>query len=250
MRQLMERNVNNSNGLLKVIAIFGWASILGVSMNANAGLFGFGGDSWKEEVLLHDGTKIIVDRSQSYGDPRHMGDAPPIKEQTITFTLPGTNKPITWKDETTEDIGHANFDLLALHIKNGIPYIVTSPNLCIAYNKWGNPTPPYIFFKYTSKTWRQIPISDFPTEFTNINLVIDDGAEAKNIASHGVVSSDAVKKLNGRLSQKEYKTIIRLPLSNGCPKLDPVKGGGWQSPGGAKAPHPIIPSDSDTEKRQ
>ena len=38
--------------------------------NACAGLFGFGGDSWKEEVLLHDGAKIVVKRSLSYSGRR------------------------------------------------------------------------------------------------------------------------------------------------------------------------------------
>jgi hypothetical protein len=85
------------------------ALILGVSMNA----CGFGGDSWKEEVLLHDGSKIIVNRSQSYGGRHEIGQSPPIKEQEITFTLPNTKKNITFKSEYGEDIGRANFQLLA-----------------------------------------------------------------------------------------------------------------------------------------
>ena len=36
--------------------------LIATSMNANAGFLGFGGTSWKEEVLLHDGSKIIVNR--------------------------------------------------------------------------------------------------------------------------------------------------------------------------------------------
>ena len=59
---------------------------LGVSMNADAGLFGFGDPSWKEEVRLHDGSKIVVERSQSYGGRHEIGQSSPIKEQSITFT--------------------------------------------------------------------------------------------------------------------------------------------------------------------
>jgi hypothetical protein len=65
--------------------------ILGGSMNACA----IGGSSWKEEVLLHDGRKLIVERSQTYGGRHEIGQTPPIKEQDITFTLPGTKRALT-----------------------------------------------------------------------------------------------------------------------------------------------------------
>jgi len=68
--------------------------------------------SWKEEVLLHDGSKIVVERSQTYGGRHEIGQKPPIKEQEITFTLPGSSRSITWKSEYSEDIGRANFNLL------------------------------------------------------------------------------------------------------------------------------------------
>jgi hypothetical protein len=41
--------------------------LLGIGLKADAGMFGFGGDSWKEELLLHDGSKVIITRSQTYG---------------------------------------------------------------------------------------------------------------------------------------------------------------------------------------
>jgi hypothetical protein len=41
--------------MLKQIAKLGLLLMMRVSMSANAGLLGFGGNSWKEEVLLHDG---------------------------------------------------------------------------------------------------------------------------------------------------------------------------------------------------
>ena len=134
--------------------------IMGTSMNV-FGFLGFGNSaSWKEEVLLHDGGKIIVKRSQSYGGRGEIGQTPPIKEQDITFTLPGTNKSITWKSEYSEDVGRANFKLLALHVLNGTPYIVAIPNLCLSYNKWGRPNPPYVFFKFASNEWARIPLSE------------------------------------------------------------------------------------------
>ena len=160
---------------------------LGVSMNA----YGFGGDSWKEEVLLHDGSKMIVKRSQSYGGQHEIGQPPPIKEHTISFMLPSTKETITWTSEYGEDIGRTNFYLLAVHVLNGTPYIVASPYLCLSYNKWGRPNPPYVFFKYDGKAWQRIPIEEFPAEFTTINVALDIlGREVKNLVSLGVVSSE------------------------------------------------------------
>ena len=143
--------MNNEHGLSRIIRAAGLALTLGLSMGACAGLFGFGGSTWKEEVLLHDGGTIIVERSQSYGGRHEIGQSPPIKEEDITFALPGKRKPIVWTSEYSEDVGRANFEPLALHILNDTPYIVTTPNLCLAYNKWGRPNPPYVFLDTTAR---------------------------------------------------------------------------------------------------
>ena len=140
------------------------------SMSACAGLLGLGGDSWKEEVLLHDGSKLIVKRSQNYGGRHEIGQSPPIREHTITFRLPGSSKTITWTSEYGEELGRTNFNLLAVHVLNGTPYIVTEPNLCLSYNKWGRPNPPYVFYKYDGKTWQRISLEELPVDFKTINV--------------------------------------------------------------------------------
>ncbi len=88
--------MNNRHWLLKRIAKLGFLLMMGATMNANVGLFGLGGTNWKEEVLLHDGSKIIVKRSQSYGGRHEIWQSPPVKEHTISFTLPNSSKAITW----------------------------------------------------------------------------------------------------------------------------------------------------------
>ncbi len=202
--------------------------MLGVSMNACSS----DAVSWKEEVLLHDGSKIVVERSQSYGGRHEIGQTPPIKEQTIKFMLPGTNKTITWRSEYSEDIGRSNFILLALHILKGTPYIVASPNLCLSYNKWGRPNPPYVFFKYDGKGWERISLAEFPVEFKEINVVVSTKAEEETITANPLVSAELVKKLNATLEQPEYKTILREPLAQErCPQYS----------SGPKAPIPITP---------
>ncbi len=190
---------------LSRITNVGLILMMGVSMSAYS-------DSWKEEALLHDGSKVIVSRTQDFGGRHELGQSPPIKEQTISFVLPNTRKQITFKNDYGEDIGRANFMLLALHILNGTPYLVTAPNLCLSYNKWGRPNPPYVVFKHDANTWQRISLEELPAEFKDINLVINTKSHAKTIVSQSPVSAELVRKLNGSLTQPELKTILRESL--------------------------------------
>ncbi|MCC6966920.1 MAG: hypothetical protein IT391_11660 [Nitrospira sp.] len=191
---------------------------VGVAMNAEAGFLGLGGDSWKEEVLLHDGRKVVITRSQTYGGSREIGQPPPIKEHTITFTLPNTDKAIEWTSEYGEDIGRTNFFLLAVHVLSGKPYIVAEPYMCLSYNKWGRPNPPYVVFKYEGTAWQRIPLAELPAEFTTINVALAVmGREVKHLVELGFVSSETIKKLNDHIDRREVKTLLREPVKAGSP---------------------------------
>jgi hypothetical protein len=224
-----DRSMSKQNGMMKRIAKLGMLLMMGVSMSACS-------DSWKEEVLLHDGQKIIVKRLQSYGGRGEIGQGAPIKEYNISFTLPNSNKTIKWTSEYSEDVGRANLHPLALHVLNGTPYIVSEPNLCLAYNKWGRPNPPYVIFKYDGNEWQHITIQELPVEFKDINLVNNTKDHAGQLMSASVVSADAVKSFNSSLPQPEYHTILReaMPESALCPQYS-------SSP---TAPIPIKPKAS------
>jgi len=221
-------------GMVKAGLLFLVLILMGGVPHAHAFL-GFGNSaSWKEEVLLHDGGKIVVTRSQTRGGRGEVGQSP-IKEHSITFTPSGEEKAITWKDEYSEDVGHSNFDLLALHLLNNTPYIVASSYGCLAYNKWGRPNPPYIVFKYDGTVWQRIPLSEVPVEFTAINLVINASAHEKKLLDLGVVSAAMVKRFNSSLTQPYLKTIVRTMLAPGsigvsCEELIRYKCG-WGAPG-------------------
>ena len=207
-------------GLLRTINATILTLTLGVSMNADAGIFGFGDDSWREEVLLHDGQKIIVQRAQSYGGRHEIGQSPPIKEHRISFSLPSSGKTITWTSEYGEDLGRTNFNLLAVHVTNGTPYIVASPNLCLSYNKWGRPNPPYVFFKHEENEWKRITLETFPAEFKNVNVVLSiRGRQVENLVKLGFVSIEKVSELNKHIELPEHRIILReaMPNGNGCP---------------------------------
>lgn len=217
------------HAMLQQLIKLGLLLMLGASTNASAGLFG--GTSWKEEVLLHDGSKIIVKRSQTRGGSHEIGQPPPVKEHTISFMLQNSSKTITWTSEYGEDIGRANFDLLAVHVLNGTPYIVAAPNLCLSYNKWGRPNPPYVVFKYNDKDWQRIPLSDLPAELKTINVAVSTLGDEDKLTSLGFVSAEKIKELNSDFKQPEYKIILREPLKGSgvtsCGYLIPYGKGGW-----------------------
>ena len=196
-----------------IVTILSLATLM--SACAQAGKAAGAGDSWKEEVLLHDGQKIIVERSQTYGGRHEIGQAVPEKEHTIRFRIPNSTGQLFWTSEYSEELGRTNFNLLALHIKQGIPYLVADPNLCLSYNKWGRPNPPYVFFKYDGKEWQRIGISEVPTEFKTINLIVNNSRlfEIKESSKDaGYVPFESVIKINDNLRQPELKTILREPL--------------------------------------
>ena len=201
------------HSLLKVISAFALTLTLGTSMNANAGLPGIGGDSWKEEVLLHDGQKIILERSQTYKGRSEPGQRTPIGEHTIRFSLPGSSKTVTWTSEYGEEIGRTDFDLLALHVKNNTPYVVAEPNLCLSYNKWGRPNPPYVVFRHDGNTWQRIALDALPTEFTTANVVQGiRGIDVENLVKARQISAEQVAGLNAGQERPESKSILREAL--------------------------------------
>jgi len=191
----------------KIIAIFALISVL--SLNACAGL---GGTTWKEEVLLHDGSKLIVERSVTRGG-HGIAQQSIATEESLSFTLPGTNERVIWRDQFSPDLGSANFNLMMLEISQGTTYLVSSPMGCLSYNKWGRPNPPYVVFQYCDKAWSRIELQSLPREFTAPNLIISSpDAEAKQLG-RGTINAETIKKLNTGFSQPEFRSILREQLA-------------------------------------
>lgn len=216
------------NRLLQVINTIGLIGLLGGCMSAEAGLFGLGGDSWKEEVLLHDGSKIIVGRSQTRGGNHEVGQSAPIKEWHIVFTLPNSIKEIVWtsKDWVSFDTNGSSLGLLAFDIVDSVPYVVTITGSCTDYNKWGRPNPPYVIFKYDGKIWHRITLTELPIEIKEANVVNDTGDYEKELIKHnGAITSDEIKKINGyyRPEVIYQKIFVREPIKNdvtACSKFE------------------------------
>ncbi|MBN1364871.1 MAG: hypothetical protein JW976_08715 [Syntrophaceae bacterium] len=219
MREMEE----SKNGLwsrrtgIGIITILIFIFIGGTNIST-AGFLGIGDTtSWKEEVLLHDGSKIVVERWQKHGGRSEPGQKPGISDQSITFTIPGINKTVKWADEASAELGgRANFELFALHILKTTPYIITSPYLCLSYNKWERPNPPYVVFKYENKEWKRIEMTELPMEFKNINLVINSNSHEKELVSQHLVTTEMIEQFNSSLTQEECKTIVRTPIKIWC----------------------------------
>ena len=236
--------MNTHRGMLKQITKLGLFLMMGVSMSAGAGLFGFGGTSWKEEVLLHDGKKMVVERSQTRGGRHEIGQEVPVAEHIISFKQPGTEQIVTWKSEYGTEIEKSSLLPLALDVVGGTPYIVATPAGCLAYNKWERPNPPYIVQKFDGKTWQRIPLSAFPTEIKEANVVISalvGQFERRLTGRSAPVPASEIRSINteARDPNVQYlRVLVREPLKPGspgvsCPDYNSPR---YMSP---KAPNPI-----------
>lgn len=219
---------------LKQIAKLGFLLMVGVSMNACSET-----TSWKEEVLLHDGNKIVLERSYNLGGyPTPDSRERKSLDETATFSLPGANQKITWKTDFRDSEPKPNgLNLLVLDVVNGVPYIATYPAGTVARHKWGDPNPPYIFFKYEGAAWQRIPIEEFPMQLNKTNVIVGRPPAELLKAFYTV---DEVERQNYDIHTQEYKTIFRTPLDHWKP---------GPSYSGPKAPHPLTPLDTmDTKK--
>ncbi|OYT92414.1 MAG: hypothetical protein CFE43_08160 [Burkholderiales bacterium PBB3] len=186
-------------------------AVLGISMSACSKTI-----TWKEEVLLHDGTRMMVSRSQTHSGAGEIGQGQPITAISITFTPTKADRPITWElGESTIRAGQVDLDLLGLDIVQGTPYIVTSPVGCLVYGQLGKPNPPYLFFKYVGQQWHQIPLQEFPAEIAkpNVRISIYSIEEIKRIEEQwGFVTAASTQLDNLGLQQAELKFIHRKPI--------------------------------------
>ncbi len=212
---------------LKQITKLGLSLMMGVSMSAGAGLFGLGGTSWKEEVLLHDGSKIIVERSVDRGGRHEIGQKPPYKEQSLVFTMPGSDQKVIWEDKFSEDVGSANFLPMLLDVRGDVAYLVAYPMGCLSYNKWGRPNPPYVIFKYDGNVWQRIPLQELPAEIKTPNLIFSAPDIQVEKSGKNFMSAEMIKAITSGYEQPEYKTILREAYpgaAGGCEELIRYKG--------------------------
>jgi len=186
---------------------------LAVSACSNVGLFDFGGTSWQEEALLHDGTRIVVDRSVTRGGPREIGQRGSYTKETLSFTHPTTGKSISWQDKATEDLRNSSFLPMAIDIYKGVVYLVASPMGCLSYNKRGRPNPPYVVFRHSGENWERVPFQELPLETNRPNLISSSPDTEVERLDKRFVDAETIRKINSEFRQPWNKAILREDLS-------------------------------------
>lgn len=185
---------------------------------------------WKEEVTLHDGQVIVLERFSNLGAyPAIESHNRSPLDETITFTLPKSGKTISWRTEYRDERPEPNsLGALLLDVVDGVPYIATSPAGCIAYNKWGRPNPPYVLFKYVNDEWKRISLEQFPRALVQANLMSRPDSRILK-PYYNVAAAKEMRESGNRIDYA--KTILRdaLPTSRLCPEWVYFEGN-WVSP--------------------
>lgn len=213
--------------LLRVMAVI---LTMGAGMNAEAGLFGRGGTSWKEEVVQPDGSTRNVERRVVRKGRHEIGQRPPIGEQVLSFDMPGTAERVEWEDPYSEELGGSSFNPMLIGVLGDAAYVLAAPAGCLSYNKWGRPNPPYVVFKYQNKEWHRISVQKLPAEFAMPNLIISSPDDVAEKIGKPVVSAEQVRQSNQGFQQPEYRAILREPLPNvwsSCGEMVYDGNGGW-----------------------
>lgn len=229
--------MRNPYGLRWLFLVSSLIVLVEMSACAVMGALPLGGDSWKEEVLLHDGNKIVVDRMVTRGGRHEVGQKPSFTEQRLSFTVPGNIHTIAWEDQASQDLGQANFLPMAVDISGGTPYLVVYPMGCLSYNKWGRPNPPYVTFRFHDKEWTRIPLHELPSEIRTPNLIVSMPDVVVEKFGKRFITGEMIKGVIADYPQPEFKTILREPVKLGtegsavnCLEMVFYKGA-WVGPG-------------------
>lgn len=165
---------------------------------------------WKEEVQLHDGRVIVIERSVRTGEaPVELGQPPGESGYTLTSKTSG-GKSVTW------DGGKA-FSPMILDFVGEVPYVVATGRTGPDYVKHGCPKPPYFFFRYVDGTWQRINYKEFPQSIRKRNLAsgVTDLQEVVSAFNGGLVTREVVRKSQLGLTNfyKEVREDAPMPLS-------------------------------------
>lgn len=138
------------------------------SMTANAGLFGFGSERWKEEVQLSEGRVIVVDReliNEAGGDEwalNRSGTKP--KEYRIRFGHPnGSGKTVEWRSSKKSPQTWPEIALL-LDVEAGQPVVFSILAISAGCENYSE----YVF---KNETWtEELLPENFDQRTTNLLL--------------------------------------------------------------------------------
>jgi hypothetical protein len=110
---------------------------------------------WMEDVVLDDGSTIVVKRTVKFNETNALGGGAHNtieKEATISFTGTLASLP-TWSQALMGMVMYRDAT------KNGQWVVVATTTTCPVWNARGEPRPPYWEFRLTSAGWQEVPLS-------------------------------------------------------------------------------------------
>jgi len=167
---------------------------------------------WKEEVLLHDGRVIIVERSVKTGYvPVEMGQSPGESDYTLTFKGP-EGRSITWHG------GRDRFRPMILDFADGVPFVVARGATSLVYGAEGCPRPPYFFFRWRDGDWERIAYREFPKAISKLNLSVDPTYEesVRQAMRNGLVGVRDVQRTARDLNPEDKQVREDAPPPMDC----------------------------------
>jgi hypothetical protein len=151
-----------------------------------------------------------------------VGQEGTYQEQSLSFTMPKSNRTVRWEDHRSEELGSSDFLPMLLDVYGDVAYLVVSPLGCLSYNKWGRPNPPYIVFKNEGKAWQQISLAELPVESKSSNLIVSaPDVEVKRWGKR-FVTAEMIRAVVSGYSDPKFRTVLRESVK-------PVKGAGLTS---------------------
>jgi hypothetical protein len=155
---------------------------------------------------MFDGTKAVVERQVILGNVldqeiQNIQRGPPIKGTTLRAPLPGGKWTSHW-----EAMG---LDPIAIGQVGGVWYLAGAPGLCMDYDTWGRPVPPYVFFKYAAQRWERITADEFPAAISKRNLTFPGSSNHRAVVGTGFISAEQGSRLNPGVRSDYLNEIIR-----------------------------------------
>ncbi len=146
---------------------------------------------WTEDVILNDGRIIRLTRHQEFKGPHSLEHPPSASAYWIEFKHPDTGENIRWANEM-------HLAAVALFIKKGEFWLLTTPKYVSSWDIHNRPIPPYLLYKY-EQSWGMVPLHEAPIKKIKVNLTTDPRLRMAEI-----------KESEGHLSSKKtFETSFR-----------------------------------------
>ncbi|THF62244.1 hypothetical protein [Pseudothauera rhizosphaerae] len=168
-------------------------------------------DNWSEEIVLHDGSALKLERNVSYTLSHSFGDAGSgyqlsrnkLRKHQLRFTHPKNGEILTWQ-------GEVSVEPVLLDVVDGTPYIVLAarPTKEVA-QIYGCTELPFIYLRHDHKqrnVWHPVPLDRAPDSLKRMNISIIGDKSPKQHLSAAEIDETIAKKI--RSSERFFQHEI------------------------------------------